>query len=87
MKKNTEQHQRLKEDNIKLQQNLKHVKIMTDRLHNENNSLTQNMQQLHVSQSITEFSETEDSSQYHKVTELSSSDKYDEKRDNDTAKK
>ena len=60
---------------------------MTNELCNENNSLTQNMQQLHVLQSIAEFSNAEDSSQYHKVTELSSSNKYNEKRDNNTAKK
>ena len=58
-----------------------------NRLHNENNSLTQNMQQLCVLQLITEFFNAEDSSQYHKVTELSSSNKYDEKRDNNATKK
>ena len=45
------------------------------------------MQQLHVLQSVAEFFNVEDNLQYHKVTKLNSSDKYNEKRDDNAAKK
>ena len=45
------------------------------------------MQWLCVLQSVTEFFNVKDNSQYCKVTELNSLNKYDEKRDNDAAKK
>ena len=45
------------------------------------------MQQLYVLQLITKFFNAKNSSQYYKVIKLSSSNKYNEKRDDDVTKK